>query len=175
MGQRQSQLLAVLFVFSFKLLMAFALLMLGQRLASGDQCEAMGLIINSLHRVHAANQRKSKLMKTQNARSAGFTLVEIMIVVAIIGLLAAIAIPNFVKARTYSQKSGCIENLRQISSAKTTWALETRRNLGDTPNDSDLFGPINYIRNKPDCPASGSYSLQPVDTKPTCTIAEHTL
>ena len=93
---------------------------------------------------------------------------EIMIVVAIIGLLAAIAIPNFVKARSYSQKNGCIENLRQISSAKTAWALETRRTLGDVPNDSDLFGPISYIRRKPDCPGSGTYSLQPVDTKPTC-------
>ena len=114
-------------------------------------------------------------MKTMNPRTGGFTLVEIMIVVAIIGLLAAIAIPNFVKARSYSQKNGCVENLRQISSAKTTWALETRRNLGDTPNDTDLFGPINYIRRKPDCPGSGTYDLQPVDTKPTCTIGEHTL
>ena len=100
---------------------------------------------------------------------------EIMIVVAIIGLLAAIAIPNFVKARSYSQKNGCIENLRQISSAKTTWALETRHALGDVPDDTDLFGPVSYIRRKPDCPGSGTYSLQPVDTKPTCSVAEHTL
>lgn len=117
-------------------------------------------------------------MKTSNARCGGFTLVEIMIVVAIIGLLAAVAVPNFVKARSYSQKNGCIENLRQISSAKTTWALETRRNLGDTPNDSDLFGPINYIRRKPECSGGGEYELQPVDRKPGCsfgTIAGHTL
>ena len=114
-------------------------------------------------------------MRIGTSRRGGFTLVEIMIVVAIIGLLAAIAIPNFVKARSYSQKNACIENMRQMFGAKATWALENKKTPSDTPADTDLFGPTLYIREKPECPASGTYNLQPVDTKPTCSIGGHTL
>ena len=71
-----------------------------------------------------------------------------MIVVAIIGLLAAIAIPNFVKARTASQKNACIANLKQIDGAKASWALEQKKNNADTPGDTDLFGATNYIRER---------------------------
>lgn len=113
-------------------------------------------------------------MRTKLNRRAGFTLVEIMIVVAIIGLLAAIAIPNFIKARQASQKAACVANLRTMDGAKATWALEQRKNNTDVPQDGDLFGPTSYIREKPSCPANGTYSLNAVDTKPTCTIPDHT-
>ena len=114
-------------------------------------------------------------MKINTTQKGGFTLVEIMIVVAIIGLLAAIAIPNFVKARTASQKNACIANLKQIEGAKATWALEEKKVNTDTPNDGNLFGDDKYIREKPFCPGGGTYVLGQVDAKPTCSIAGHTL
>ena len=114
-------------------------------------------------------------MQVTNSRKAGFTLVEIMIVVAIIGLLAAIAIPNFVKARTASQRSACIANLKQIDGAKQTWALEQKKVGTDTPAKTDLYGSDKYIRDEPSCPANGTYTLNVVLNKPTCTLTDHTL
>jgi len=107
-------------------------------------------------------------MKITTMRRSGFTLVEIMIVVAIIGLLAAIAIPNFVKARTSSQRNACIANMKQIEGAKSTWALENKKTGADVPADADLFGADKYIAKKPACPAGGAYLLAAVDTSPSC-------
>src|SRR5258706_525431 len=109
-----------------------------------------------------------KIQTVKTVKTSGFTLVEIMIVVAIIALLAAIAIPNFVKPRTASKKSACIANLKQIEGAKATWALEAKKTNADSPADTDLFGATTYIREKPGCPASGTYTVDKVDTKPTC-------
>ena len=109
------------------------------------------------------------------SRNAGFTLVEIMIVVAIIGLLAAIAIPNFVKARTASQRAACIANLKQIDGAKATWALENKKTGVDSPSAADLYGPTKYIRDEPTCPGGGTYSINSVDVRPTCTVTDHTI
>ena len=106
---------------------------------------------------------------------SGFTLVEIMIVVAIIGLLAAVAIPNLVKARKSAQRQACISNLKTIEGAKGIWALENKKNDNDVPTDADLFGPDKTIATKPGCPAGGTYDLRSVAEKPTCTVADHAL
>ncbi len=97
-------------------------------------------------------------MKLKRMRSAGFTLVEIMIVVAIIGLLAAIAVPNFVKARNTAQSNACINNMRQIDSAVQQWALEKGKKDTDAVVAAEV---AEYIKGNaiPKCPAGGDYDM----------------
>ena len=117
-------------------------------------------------------------MSKNHLRRAGFTLVEILIVAAIIALLAAIAVPNFIKSRAASQKAACIANLKQIDGAKATWALEAKKANTSSPDDGQLFGSTRYIRRKPSCPANGNYTIDIVANQPACDLASmegHTL
>ena len=112
-------------------------------------------------------------MKTLANKTHGFTLLEIMIVVSLIGMLAAIAIPNLVKARSQSQLNACVNNLRQIDDATQQWALEH----GANPSSTVAFDDIQpYLKSSVLCPASSdttfanNYSLSTVSNVPLCRI-----
>src|SRR6201998_393523 len=116
-----------------------------------------------------------QVMKVQKSKKNGFTLVEIMIVVAIIGLLAAIAIPNFVKARTTSQANACINNLRQIDAAANQFALEKSRTTGSTCSLSTDLTPyikMNSAGKGAPGPAGGTYTdAITIGTNPVCSLS----
>ncbi|MEQ1823917.1 MAG: prepilin-type N-terminal cleavage/methylation domain-containing protein [Fimbriimonadaceae bacterium] len=100
-------------------------------------------------------------------RNKGFTLVEIMIVVLIIGILLAIAVPNFIKARENSRTRTCIANLRQFEAAKEQWAMENKKGSTDVPTSGDLSP--DYIKSIPaTCPSGGTYTIGAVNANPTC-------
>jgi type II secretion system protein G len=118
-------------------------------------------------------------------KATGFTLVEIMIVVLIIGILLAIAVPNFVKARESSRAKACVANLKQIDSADQQFAMDNKLSAANwtssaptltagslLPSTSDTSGESGYIRALPVCPSGGAYAIPTSITGvPTCTIS----
>jgi prepilin-type N-terminal cleavage/methylation domain-containing protein len=109
--------------------------------------------------------RKGGMMMLMLMKRKGFTLVEIMIVVAIICLLGAIAIPSFIKARQKAEKDACIANLRQIEGAVQVWAIDNNKPAGAQPTQKDLVP--NYMRTWPTC-RGVPYVLPAVNQTPAC-------
>ena len=118
-----------------------------------------------------------KLMR----KSQGFTLVEIMIVVAIIGIVIAIAVPGFIKARSQSRIKSCQENLTKIDGSKEQYALEQNVSPGASVTWADLVdqsgGGGGYLKTEPNEPSGFAYTINSIGTDPTCSsgLAGHSL
>jgi type II secretion system protein G len=117
---------------------------------------------------------RQKFMQMTRWGRKGFTLVEIMIVVLIIGILLAIAVPNFIKARETSRTKSCVANLKQIDAATEQWAMDNKASQNATVGLSTLIGAgstTTYMKNSPSCPSGGTYSdPETVGTSPTCSV-----
>src|SRR5437773_2744505 len=118
--------------------------------ANGGRCWKTRPATRAAFHPHGDLRMFGKFLK--NARR-GFTLVEIMIVVLIIGILLAIAVPNFIKARETSRAKACVANLKQIDSAKEQWCMDNKQSTTATPADTDLYGNTAYVKNTPSCPS----------------------
>ncbi len=113
---------------------------------------------------------------SRRAGAGGFTLVEIMIVVAVIGIMMSIALPNFAKARATAQQKACCKNLAVLDQTKQQWGFENKKQSTATPTIAQIQ--VYFGQNRmPVCPTRGTYRLQRLDRVPTCTRAAlgHTL
>jgi len=149
---------------------ALGLLKVNRAVSGGQYVNASFVIIlTAFRRVHAARINRKEIMTIRTSRKSGFTIIEIMIVVAVIGLLAGISTPRFVKARDTSQLNAIISNLRIIEESKDAWALENRTANGALPTGTDLRD--FFKGNAMPTPVVGeTYNINPVGTHPTATL-----
>jgi len=121
------------------------------------------------HMAHSRIKRSDGTMSGSGQATAGLIMGYLSIAwVFVIAMMAAIAIPNFVKARNEAQYNACRSNLKAIEGAKEIWALENKKTPDAVPTDADLFGAAKLISEKPTCPAGGTYRLNSVQESPDC-------
>lgn len=142
-----------------------------RRLRSGALSQVDPACFKLSAHVQFATMNPGHRINGQMKQLSAFTLVEMMIVVAIISLLLAIAVPSWIKTRERAQRDICIENLLQLETAKQLWSLETGQ--VSEPDDADLVGPTLYLKTFPLCPAGGQYLTNPVGVPAECTIDGH--
>jgi competence protein ComGC len=129
------------------------------------------------HVAYSRVKRSGGALKGEGIALGGLITGYVCLALALvwIPMMAAIAIPNFVKAREVAQKNGCLNNLRRIEGAKEVWALQNNKDTNSTPTMQDLTpflkGNVTTLR----CPAGGTYSINKVGVPPTCTIPSHDL
>ncbi len=128
--------------------------------------------------LHCSDQRQGRWL-IHRPHKGGFTLIEVMVVLCLIALLAAISIPNYARSRSRAQKNACINNLRLIDWAKQQWALEERGGIGAPPTKQQIAPYLGRTANidKVVCPAGGDtadfdscYSINRLNEPPTCNI-----
>ena len=103
-------------------------------------------------------------------RRRGFTLIEVMVVVLILGVLVGISVPNFLQARATAHTKTCVQALYEIQAAKEQWAMDKNEPATATPPATDLYGPGKYLKTQPKCPSDGAYIIGGVNTPPTCSV-----
>ena len=125
-------------------------------------------------RLKYCSSHMNKINKSVLLKKDGFTLFEILVVVAIIGIVIGFAIPNINRSRQKTQTEICSTNIKEINSAKSMWAMwgavETGR---DVPQWADIVP--EYVKKVPICPGGGVYAMNDMDESATCSVEEHKL
>lgn len=119
-------------------------------------------------RLEGASRR---LQRRSRHGEAALSLVEILCIVGILGMVAAIAVPSLIRSRDKAQRAGCIENLKQINSAQQQWVFEKKPAADAKIKKKDLL-PYFKSGEFPVCPSGGSYQLGVPDEKPACSLAK---
>jgi len=111
-------------------------------------------------------------MSEPNKKISGITIVKWIGLCLLIGLLFAAAIPNFIKPRMHYSENACVNNLRQIETAKEKWAAANGKTDGAIVTEDNIksYLKLNLNENFPGCPSGGKYSVGKIGENPTCSL-----